>query len=31
MDKLIELFVGKNMAEAKKLINKKSLEAQKTI
>lgn len=31
MDKLIELFVGKNMTEAKKLINKKSLEAQKTI
>lgn len=31
LDKLIELFVGKNMTEAKKMINKKSLEAQKVI
>lgn len=31
MDKLVELFVGKNMTEAKKIINKKSLEAQKAV
>ena len=28
---MIELFVGKNMTEAKKMINKKSLEAQKVV